>query len=65
MLDVGPGELLIILVIALLVLGPKRLPDAGHAIGKGLREFRQALAGDRDERDEADEALPTESSKRS
>ncbi len=38
----GPLELVIILVIALLVLGPGRLPDVGSALGKSLREFRKA-----------------------
>jgi sec-independent protein translocase protein TatA len=38
-----PSHLLFILVIALLVLGPKRLPEAGKALGKGLRDFRSAL----------------------
>jgi TatA/E family protein of Tat protein translocase len=38
----GPLELVIILVIALLILGPGRLPDVGSALGKGLREFRKA-----------------------
>jgi sec-independent protein translocase protein TatA len=40
--NVGPTELLVILVIALLVFGPKRLPEIGRTIGKSLREFRQA-----------------------
>lgn len=38
-----PAHLLFILVIALLVLGPKRLPEVGRALGKGLRDFRSAL----------------------
>jgi len=50
MADIGPFELIIVLVIALLVLGPKRLPDAGKAIGEGLRGFKDALSGN-DERD--------------
>jgi sec-independent protein translocase protein TatA len=41
--NVGPGELLIVLVIALLLLGPKRLPDAGRALGAGLRNFKSGL----------------------
>ena len=40
--NVGPLELMLILVIALLVVGPKRLPEMGRSIGKGLREFRRA-----------------------
>ena len=41
--NVGPGELVIVLVIALLVLGPKRLPDAGRALGSGIRNFKRGL----------------------
>jgi sec-independent protein translocase protein TatA len=41
-----PTHLLLILVVALLVLGPKRLPEAGQALGKGLRDFRMAMSGD-------------------
>jgi sec-independent protein translocase protein TatA len=40
-----PTHLLLILAVALLVLGPKRLPEAGKALGKGLRDFRSAVAG--------------------
>jgi sec-independent protein translocase protein TatA len=48
--NIGPLELIVILVIALVVLGPKRLPDAGRSLGRGLREFKGALANDaRDE----------------
>jgi sec-independent protein translocase protein TatA len=42
MFNIGPTELLVILVIALLVFGPSRLPEVGRTIGKGLREFRRA-----------------------
>lgn len=41
-----PTHLLLILVVALIVLGPKRLPEAGRALGKGLRDFRSAMSGD-------------------
>jgi TatA/E family protein of Tat protein translocase len=40
--NIGPVELIIILVIALLILGPGRLPDVGSALGKSIREFRKA-----------------------
>ena len=43
-----PTHLLFILVIALLVLGPKRLPEVGKSLGRGLRDFRNALSGDDD-----------------
>jgi TatA/E family protein of Tat protein translocase len=40
--NVGPAEILVILLLALIVFGPKRLPEIGKTVGKGLREFRQA-----------------------
>ena len=40
--NVGPIELIIVLVIALLVVGPRRLPEMGNALGKTIREFRKA-----------------------
>jgi sec-independent protein translocase protein TatA len=46
-----PTHLLFILVIALLVLGPKRLPEVGRSLGRGLRDFRNAVSGD-DHQDE-------------
>ena len=42
MFNIGPAEIIVILLIALLVVGPKRLPEVGRTIGKGLREFRRA-----------------------
>jgi sec-independent protein translocase protein TatA len=42
MLNIGPQELLLILVVALLVVGPRRLPELGRSIGKGIREIRKA-----------------------
>ena len=49
---IGPMELIVVLVIALVVLGPKRLPDAGKSIGKGMREFKDAISGgNKDESD--------------
>ena len=41
----GPLELMVILVIALIVLGPKRLPEAARSVGKGMREMKDALQG--------------------
>lgn len=42
--NLGPGELLLILAIALVVLGPKKLPEVGRSLGKGMREFKQSLS---------------------
>ena len=48
--NIGLPEMLIVLVIALVVLGPKRLPDAGKSLGRGMREFKNAITGgDNDE----------------
>jgi sec-independent protein translocase protein TatA len=44
--NIGVPELIIVLVIALIVLGPKKLPDAGRALGSGLREFKDSISGD-------------------
>lgn len=44
--SIGPMELIIVLAIALIVLGPKRLPDAGRSLGGGLRNFKRALTLD-------------------
>jgi sec-independent protein translocase protein TatA len=51
-----PTHLIVILVVVLLVLGPKRLPDAGRALGQGLKEFRASIGGH--ESDESPEADP-------
>jgi sec-independent protein translocase protein TatA len=55
-INIGPMELVIVLVIALIVLGPKRLPEAGRSIGRGMREFKESLSGDRRDDDEDDVA---------
>jgi sec-independent protein translocase protein TatA len=43
-----PTHLIFVLVVALLVLGPKRLPEAGRALGKGIRDFKSAIGGEED-----------------
>ncbi len=53
MFGIGPTELIVILVIALLVLGPKRLPELAAGLGKGLAEFRRATADINAELDQA------------
>jgi sec-independent protein translocase protein TatA len=45
-------ELVVVLVIALIVLGPKKLPEVGRSVGKGMREFKESLTGGDDARDE-------------
>lgn len=46
-----PGHLIIVLVIALLVLGPKRLPELGRSLGSGMRGFKDAIEGEEEEED--------------
>ena len=61
----GPLELVVVLLIALIVLGPKRLPETARSIGKGMREMRDALSGHDDDEEDEDEVedpvLPTRS----
>ncbi len=48
--NIGLPEMLIVLVLALVILGPKRLPEAGRSLGRGLKEFKGAITGgDKDE----------------
>ena len=43
--SIGPMELVIVLVIALLVVGPKKLPELGRSLGGGMREFKDSVTG--------------------
>ena len=54
----GPLELLVILGIALIVLGPKKLPEAARSVGRGMREFKETLQGTDDYDDDVDEDRP-------
>ena len=59
--NVGPLEIAIVLVIALVVFGPKRLPELGKSVGKGIREFKGSLSmEDKDELGAASSAMPSE-----
>jgi sec-independent protein translocase protein TatA len=55
----GPLELMVILVIALIVLGPQKLPETARSVGKGMRELKASLSGENDERDSYDEPSKT------
>jgi sec-independent protein translocase protein TatA len=57
MMQIGPMELVVVAIIALIVLGPSKLPDAARAMGKGMREFKGALAGETDDREEHEERI--------
>ena len=50
--SVGPLEIAVLAIIALLVLGPQRLPEAARSVGKGMREMRNALQGGGDDDDD-------------
>jgi sec-independent protein translocase protein TatA len=60
---IGPMEMVIVLIIALIVFGPKKLPDLGRSLGSGMREFKNSVTGgpDRDELSHADEPTPQKS----
>ena len=55
--NIGAPELIIVLVIALLIFGPKRLPGLGRQLGTGMREFKESITGkdDTDSRDDDDD----------
>jgi sec-independent protein translocase protein TatA len=63
--QVGPLEIILVLAIALIVLGPKRLPGAARSVGRGLREFKESLTEadprvlDDDEEPKPQERAPT------
>ncbi len=68
--NIGPLEIVIVLVIVLIIFGPKRLPDLGRSLGRGMREFKDSVTGkDKEElpaseageeRTEPTRAAPTE-----
>jgi sec-independent protein translocase protein TatA len=58
----GPLEIIVVLVIVLIVFGPKRLPDLGRSLGRGMREFKDSVTGkDKDELPEASSVEKPES----
>jgi sec-independent protein translocase protein TatA len=61
--SIGPTELIIVLVIVLLIFGPKRLPGLGRQLGSGMREFKDSISGKGgrdDDDDDGDEAAATD-----
>jgi len=57
--DIGPSEIVLLLLVALLLFGGKRLPEIGRSLGSGMREFKDSLSGitrddDRDDRSRED-----------
>ncbi len=65
--NVGPLEIAVVLVIVLIIFGPKRLPELGQSMGRGIREFKASISGDKDSPEEkrrelqASEAQPAQS----
>jgi sec-independent protein translocase protein TatA len=43
--NIGAGELILVLIIALIVVGPKKLPDVARSVGTGMREFKESISG--------------------
>jgi sec-independent protein translocase protein TatA len=58
--EIGIAGLIVILVVALLIFGPKRLPEIGRSLGKGMREFKDSISGE-DEKAKAKPELPPRS----
>jgi sec-independent protein translocase protein TatA len=72
--NVGPLEIIIVLIIVLVIFGPKRLPDLGRSLGRGMREFKESVTGndheqlsppDEDEKSEVVERTPAASKPKS
>ena len=58
---IGPMELIVVLIVALVIFGPKKLPDLGRSIGGGMREFKNSITGD--EREDLPPGDPASASK--
>lgn len=54
--NIGPMELVVVLIIALVVLGPKKLPEVGKSLGKGMREFKESLSSMNEDDDDTTES---------
>ena len=57
---IGVWELLILLLVVLLVFGPKRLPEMGRSLGRGMREFKESITGKDDDDEPVHRRLPQE-----
>jgi sec-independent protein translocase protein TatA len=53
--NIGPLEVAIVAIIALIIFGPKRLPELGKSLGDGMREFKASISGENDDDDDDDE----------
>lgn len=61
--NIGLPEIAIVLVIVLIIFGPKRLPELGQSLGRGIREFKGSLGGDHDDKPIVTEIKEGESTK--
>ena len=57
--NIGPMEIVVVLIIALVVFGPKRLPELGKSLGKGIQEFKGTINGEKTEATEPAAIEPT------
>jgi sec-independent protein translocase protein TatA len=53
--QIGPLEIIVVLVVILLIFGPKRLPQLGRSLGSGMRNFKKSVSGEDKDEDEAEE----------
>ena len=56
--NVGPGEVILLLLLALLLFGPKRLPEIGRSLGRGIREFKDGMSSTERETEAGDVDRP-------
>ena len=56
--QVGPMELVVVLAVALIVLGPKKLPEVGRSLGRGIREFKDSLSSEHTDEEKDAESKP-------
>jgi sec-independent protein translocase protein TatA len=61
--NIGPLEIIVVLIIALIVFGPKRLPELGNSLGKGIREFKESVTGENKDDDVDDDVKAISASK--
>ncbi len=52
--NIGPMELVIVAIVALIVFGPKRVPELGRSLGNGFREFKGSISGENEASDEVE-----------